>query len=288
MGYGCAALAGLLMAIGLAGAAPAAADKDIALTDSDFVVSHQGRKITLDGKYHDFLSGSGEKEQPGVFVGDVLSGNVSYKTYQYHYAHYDLYTSNLFYDKKGRDAAEYYITQIAFTKNDIKTARGISLGDPLETVERIYGPGNRAATDGETWLAYDRADKSLSFRITDNYVDKIILAVVATDAGQAETGQEQESIRLHNENSDKAVMAVYSWMKENNITDLADVCLAYEFDDESSAQYFIVSVRENNRHEECHGDPDVSPLLLTVRVDRISWQLSTDKDSVDGQFRPVN
>jgi hypothetical protein len=83
------------------------------------------------------------------------------------------------------------------------------------------------------------------------------------------------------------LLAVSQAIRNNKLVEKPDQCLAYQFDGESSKEYFIVEVRENHRHSECGGDPQTSPRLFTVRVSRTTGDISTDAKSDNGTFRPL-
>jgi len=86
---------------------------------------------------------------------------------------------------------------------------------------------------------------------------------------------------------DETVLAVSQAVRKNELVGKPDQCIAYQFDGESSRDYFIVDVRENHRHSECGGDPQTSPRLFTVRVSKSTGEMSTDAKSVPGEFRAL-
>jgi hypothetical protein len=84
---------------------------------------------------------------------------------------------------------------------------------------------------------------------------------------------------------DRAVLEVSKAIRGSHLTALADECLSYRFDD-SAKESELVEVRENHQSAVCAGDPNLSPRLFSVKIDRRSRQMSTDAGS-PGEFHPM-
>jgi hypothetical protein len=109
----------------------------------------------------------------------------------------------------------------------------------------------------------------------------------ATQSESTRAGQQRPKEATSTSDEDKTVLAVSRAIRKNKLVDKPDQCLAYQFDAESSKDYFVVEVRENHRHTECGGDPQTSPRLFTVRVSRTNGEMSTDANSPSGEFHPL-
>lgn len=83
---------------------------------------------------------------------------------------------------------------------------------------------------------------------------------------------------------DRAIAAVHQAIRRHQLSALDDHCLAYDFDDATDEDYFIVDVRENSGDGQCGGDPDTSLHLFRFKIERSSFNLLTDAGSDDGTF----
>lgn len=86
---------------------------------------------------------------------------------------------------------------------------------------------------------------------------------------------------------DKTLLAVSKAIRKNNLTDRKDECLAYQFDPGTGKDFYLVEVRENHRYAKCGGDPNTSPRLFSVKMEKKSGRMSTDQGSTDGTFRAL-
>jgi len=89
------------------------------------------------------------------------------------------------------------------------------------------------------------------------------------------------------ESEDKTILAVTKAIRRNHLVSQRDECIAYEFDADASKETFIVEVRENHRDSKCQGDPQTSPRLFTVRVNKKTGRMSTDANSPSGDFHTL-
>ncbi len=85
---------------------------------------------------------------------------------------------------------------------------------------------------------------------------------------------------------DDAVKLVSAAIARNKLSTLAPECLSY-IHYPSDQQGYVVDVHElHDAH--CGGDPNVSPRLFTVEVDRMSGRMETDAaDPAAGLFHPI-
>lgn len=94
----------------------------------------------------------------------------------------------------------------------------------------------------------------------------------------------EETLQIKQTNEDIAVLTVHQAIRDNKLSSLRDHCLAYDFDEESDMNYYIVDVREDKKYAICGGDPDTSVHLFRFKVDRQNLSLLTDAGTTDGSF----
>ncbi|MCG8710996.1 hypothetical protein JHU04_004327 [Brenneria sp. 4F2] len=87
---------------------------------------------------------------------------------------------------------------------------------------------------------------------------------------------------------DKVILSVNKAIRNNKMTTLRDHCLAYDYDDTSDNEYYLVTVRENKRYAICGGDPNISINLFRFKISRSDFSLYTDAGAEDGSFHPIN
>jgi hypothetical protein len=85
--------------------------------------------------------------------------------------------------------------------------------------------------------------------------------------------------------SDDATIAASNAIRSGKLTTLPSECLQYSVEQLSDEQY-LVEVRESHRRPEC-GDPETSPHLFDVRVDKRDGTLTTNANSPSGEFHPL-
>ena len=85
--------------------------------------------------------------------------------------------------------------------------------------------------------------------------------------------------------ADEATLLVSAAIRSNRLTTLPDECLQYSVS--TSEAEFVVEVRENHRRPECKGDPQTTPRLFDVRVDRNTGAMTTNANAVPDTFRPL-
>lgn len=147
------------------------------ITESDFKVTINGHQFSLGEKWDDLAMKKAGVQLSESFVGDVPSGNSSYKYYQHSYAGYEIYSSNLFWEKEHRDIDSYIISQVTINNAGIKTARGVSIGDQENVLTRHYGKGTLDDSDDQHWIYYDGDGERISFQIENNKVSHIMMAL---------------------------------------------------------------------------------------------------------------
>ena len=86
---------------------------------------------------------------------------------------------------------------------------------------------------------------------------------------------------------DKTLLAVSQAIRRGGLTQLEDECLSYQFDAAEKEGNYVVDVRENHRSSKCGGDPNVSPRLFSVKVNKQTGAMTTDQGSVTGEFHPI-
>ncbi|MEE3664909.1 hypothetical protein V2I52_23905 [Brenneria sp. g21c3] len=86
----------------------------------------------------------------------------------------------------------------------------------------------------------------------------------------------------------KSILSVNRAIRDNKLTTLRDHCLAYDYDETSDNEYYIVTVRENKRYAICGGDPNTSITLFRFKISRDDFSLYTDAGAEDGSFHPIN
>ena len=149
----------------------------------DFSVSDGKNDINLDYPYSDFKIGLIEKELDNNYVGEIFSGEYVYKYFCHEYEDFDLYTSNVNFNFKGRDFDEYFISQITLKTPAFKTYRGIGIGLSVEDLTNIYGSGEDLIEYGKTVLVYKLDDMEMKFIIDENKkIQNISLYVFASPA----------------------------------------------------------------------------------------------------------
>lgn len=154
---------------------------DIAeLSDNDFYITDNIDIIMLGAKHSDFVT---QKEEiSNSYVGEKRSeNNIIYKYYQHSYDDFDLYTSNINYDIKNRNFDEYYISQLTIKTANVKTARGIIIGDSNDDVLERYGL-SKINSDDNSSLTYQLDEKNLTFMFNaNNEVKSIRLSITVID-----------------------------------------------------------------------------------------------------------
>ncbi|MEG3128745.1 hypothetical protein SC171_13535 [Pantoea cypripedii] len=88
-------------------------------------------------------------------------------------------------------------------------------------------------------------------------------------------------------NQDSVILAVHQAIRDNQLSPLRDQCLAYDYDETSDKDFFIVDVREDKRYAICGGDPETSVHLFTFKVNRKNHSLMTDANSNSGDFYTI-
>src|SRR5262249_23317166 len=85
---------------------------------------------------------------------------------------------------------------------------------------------------------------------------------------------------------DKIILDVANTIRRRQLTKLADDCLSYNLDSSEKEDY-VVSVHENHRDPKCGGDPQTSPRLFSIRVNRKTGAMSTDAGSPAGEHHSL-
>lgn len=75
-------------------------------------------------------------------------------------------------------------------------------------------------------------------------------------------------------NFDQAVDLVMKSVEKNKLTSLKQSCLSFMPSDETEV-YYYVDVRERH-NEECGGDPETSPRIMSYQVHKKNGKLCTD------------
>lgn len=117
------------------------------------------------------------------FIGEMPFGADFYKYYQHNYNGFEIYTSNLFWQKEHRDVDSYIIFQITVHASNITTFRGVSIGDTRYDLVEKYGHGVEDNSDGQHWIYYEGDGKRLSFQIENDKVSSIMLVLYPDKTG---------------------------------------------------------------------------------------------------------
>lgn len=145
------------------------------ISSSDFTVQINNHPFALGATWNESAKKNAGVQLSESFTGEIPSGESSYKYYQHHYDGYDVYSSNLLWDKQNRDIDSYIIAQITLNKPGVKTARGISVGDSKVQLESKYGSGAVDDSDNQYWLYYDGDGKRILFQIERGKVSHIMM-----------------------------------------------------------------------------------------------------------------
>ncbi|QKJ85710.1 hypothetical protein PMPD1_0738 [Paramixta manurensis] len=157
-----------------------------ALSGDDFSVSINKHIFAL-GEQWDEKSGTlAGQEVNSNFIGEMPVGESVYRFYQHNYAHFSLYSSNLYWDKEKRSIDDYILSQITLLSADVKTFRDVAIGSSAESLMRKYGQGKIDKSDGEYWIEYVHQDKQISFQIENGRVVSIIMIILIDDVTPSE------------------------------------------------------------------------------------------------------
>jgi YD repeat-containing protein len=147
------------------------------LKKSDFyvIINHHG--LTLGDDWSSEIQKQVGAQISENFVGDVPVGDTSYKYYQHKYDGFEIYTANLFWQKKQRDIDSYLIAQITINTPAIKTARGVEIGDSEDVLVSKYGQGTVDESNNQHWLYYDADSKRISFQLENKKISHIMMSI---------------------------------------------------------------------------------------------------------------
>ena len=151
------------------------------LTVSDFGVTIAGQRFAIGDEWNEKAIQLAGKEESGEFVGDVPSGDSSYKFWQHNYSGYSLYSSNIFWDKQQRSIDSYLIAQISLDSPVITTFRGIKVGDTESKLVEKYGSGAADDSDDQHWIGYESSDKRIAFQIENKKISHITMLYKLSD-----------------------------------------------------------------------------------------------------------
>ncbi|PEI02908.1 hypothetical protein CRM79_06595 [Pantoea agglomerans] len=210
----------------------------------------------------------------GRALSSVLAGEVVINDQQYNYFQHSYDGFELFSAAAVGDASHTVLAEILLRSASVPTTRNIKIGDSLEQVQQVYGPGKEDNSDNQHWLVYQSGRKQLMFQIDQGKVSSIMLKT-DLDADQSEISPDQAL--------SSATEAIHTW----HLTSLDDKCLRYDVDDSSDKTFYVITVREDNHDSSCGGDPDISHRLFEIKVARDNSQLLTNADNVDGEFHSL-
>ncbi|MHB2054184.1 hypothetical protein [Pantoea dispersa] len=145
------------------------------LSASDFSVEINHYRVSLGDEWDNLT-----KQHAGVpiaesYAGDRPSEAGNYHYYQYKYPGFDIYSSNLNWEKEHRDSDSYIIAQITLNSPGIKTYRGVSVGDSESALQRRYGKGAVDDSDDQYWIYYEGDGKRLLFQIEEHRISHIMM-----------------------------------------------------------------------------------------------------------------
>lgn len=155
--------------------------QNLALSNTDFTVKRHQQSISLGERWNDGVESKTGKSQADDFVGTVDYGDDIYKFYRHQYDGFDVYTSNLCWDKTERTVDDYIIAQITLRSSALKTSRGAFVGISVSQLRALYGTGVETESNGAERIHYLFGKKRISFKIADNKVTAIILSYSKED-----------------------------------------------------------------------------------------------------------
>lgn len=153
------------------------------LVNQDFTAQMEDETVTLGERWTDDVARKIEVPIEGYFVGEVPFDGTHYKFYQHQKAGFDIYVSNLWWDKVDRNVDDYIVSQITLTTGEGKTPRGIHVGSTARELSNAYGKGQMENDAGEQWCFYQLGNKLLSFGIKDS---KVVTITMNYDNGAQE------------------------------------------------------------------------------------------------------
>lgn len=145
------------------------------LVKQDFTVQMKDQSVALGDRWTDDVARKIEVPVEGLFVGEVPFDGTHYKFYQHQKVGFDIYVSNLWWDKAERSVDDYIVSQITLTTGEGKTPRGIHVGSSARELSNAYGNGQMENDAGEQWCFYQLGKKLLSFEIKDGKVMTITM-----------------------------------------------------------------------------------------------------------------
>ncbi len=114
---------------------------EFSLEANDFSITDSAEVIWLDQPFDGSVTE--KQEWDSSYTGEIYEGDTGYKLYYHEYEDFELYTSNYHFDIKNRTFDEYFIWQITIKTSKYKTAGGVTVGDCMEEVEKVYGVGEK-------------------------------------------------------------------------------------------------------------------------------------------------
>ncbi|NQS85363.1 hypothetical protein HO175_08380 [Pantoea allii] len=193
-----------------------------------------------------------------------------YNYYQHNYDGYELYSASPVVNGKYA-----ILVRISLKNNEISTARNITVGDDIEQVLAVYGPGKEDGDNNQKWLRYTVREKSIKFQIEKNKVSRIVL----------ETNFFAKKKEI---NPEQAIDTAKDAIQLYHLTTLKEQCLRYDINDELEDGFYMITVREDNHDIICGGDPDISPRLFDIKISRDNSKILTNADSGDGTYITLN
>lgn len=143
------------------------------LTENDFTVEINKQAITLGQDWDRNLLTALGKQTREDFVGEVPFGEENYKFYRHIFAGFDIYSTNIDWQQRGKSVDSYVIGQITLHAPTLHTARGVAPDDAKQRVIELYGAGETDNSDGEEWIMYSLAHKNIAFDVTGGKVRAI-------------------------------------------------------------------------------------------------------------------
>lgn len=86
--------------------------------------------------------------------------------------------------------------------------------------------------------------------------------------------------------SDELTLKAYNAIYDNALTSVKGECLMFDID-ESQADYYFISVKENHSRPECSGDENISVKIFDIRIDKKNGLIYTNEGSSSGLFRKL-
>ncbi|HHA2009080.1 TPA: hypothetical protein ACOEGO_001438 [Enterobacter mori] len=140
-----------------------------------FLCKSKNQPVALGDRWTPDIARKIDVPLEGHFIGEIPFDGTNYKFYQHQKAGFEIFSSNLWWDKAERSVDDYIVSQITLTASDISTPRGVHVGSTTRELNNAYGDGQVENDSGEQWVSCELGKKLLSFEVKDSKVVKITM-----------------------------------------------------------------------------------------------------------------